>query len=92
MLRFVNNLKSRSRQQERNVEPLNPPEILKAEHAWLQTVQQQFIVGDPKFKMLQNHLDCFMMKTRYFVVKEEFLMPTYPMFQSFQQFYQRIII
>ena len=59
MLRFVNNLRSRSRQQERNVGPLNPPEILKAEHAWLQTVQQQFIVGDPKFKMLHKSLGLF---------------------------------
>ena len=59
MLRFMNNLRSRSRQQERNVGPLNPPEILKAEHAWLQTVQQQFIVGDPKFKMLQKSLGLF---------------------------------
>ena len=56
MLRFVNNLRSSSRQHERNVGPLNPPEILKAEHAWLQTVQQQFIVGDPKFKMLLKSL------------------------------------
>ena len=30
MLRFVNNLRSRSRQQERKVGPLNPLEILKA--------------------------------------------------------------
>ena len=59
MLRFVNNLRNRSQQQERNVRPLNPPEILKAEHAWLQTVQQQFIVGDPKFKMLQKSLGLF---------------------------------
>ena len=39
--------------------PLNPPEILKAEHAWFQTVQQQFIVGDPKFNMLQKSLGLF---------------------------------
>ena len=39
--------------------PLNPPEILKAEHAWLQTVQHQFIVGNPKFKMLQKSLGLF---------------------------------
>ena len=32
-----------------------------------------------------------MMKIRYFVIKEEFLMATYPMLQSFQHFYQRII-
>ena len=36
-----------------------PPEILKAEHAWLQTVQQQFIIGDQKFKMLQKSLGLF---------------------------------
>ena len=39
--------------------PLNPPEILKAEHAWLQTVQQQFTVGNPKFKMLQKSRGLF---------------------------------
>ena len=50
MLRFMNNLRSRSQQQEWNVGPLTPPEILKAEHARLQTVQQQFIIGDPKFR------------------------------------------
>ena len=38
---------------------LIPPEILKAEHAWWQTVQQQFIVGDPEFKMLQKSLGLF---------------------------------
>ena len=59
MLRFMDNLRSRSRQHEQNVGPLNPPEILKAEHAWLQTVQQQFIDGDPKFKMLQKSLGLF---------------------------------
>ena len=59
MLRFVNNLRSRSRQEEQNVRPLTPPEILKAEHACLQIVQHQFIVGDPKFKMLQKSLGVF---------------------------------
>ena len=59
MLRFVNNLSSRSQQQERNVGPLTPPEILEAEHAWLKTVQPQFTFGDPKFKMLQKSLRPF---------------------------------
>ena len=35
------------------------PEILKAEHVWLQTVQQQFISGDPKLKMFQKSLGLF---------------------------------
>ena len=55
----VNNLRSRSRQHERNVGSLTPPEILKGEDAWLQTVQQQFIGGVPKFKMLQKSLGLF---------------------------------
>ena len=78
MLRFVNKLRSRSRQQERNVGLLNPPEILKAEHVWLQTVQQQFIVGDPKFKMLQKSLGLFYDENKILRCKERISNANFP--------------
>ena len=69
MLRFVNNLRSRSRQQEQNVGSLTSPEILKTEHVWLQKVQQQFIVVDPRFKMLQKPPGQFHDESKIFYCK-----------------------
>ena len=85
MLRSVNNLKSRSRQQEQNAGPLTPPEILKAEHAWLQTVQQQFIIGDPKFKMLQKSLGVFYDESKILRCKGRISNANLPYFTEFPE-------